>query len=293
MADVSKKVRIRAGHRSHAKKIMSMARETLKKVEGGNVGLLKKLKSLESESKDKLSQLRNMDTEIAELLEEEKAIDQEVETSCEFVSAVYDCISDVKSTIASYEASAVMGSSNNENPSSGSSTPLSALYGKPNIVHARLPKLELKKFGGNPVEWTPFWDSFQSAVRVIESLNSVDLFNYLKSLVHGQAAETISGFSLSSENYEEAVELLKDRYGNKQVLISAHVESLLKLPAATTIDETKKLRAIHDKTESNVRSLKNIGINSETYGSFLSPVIMAKIPEEMRIAMTRELTSND
>ena len=115
----------------------------------------------------------------------------------------------------------------------------------------------------------------------------------MKSLIYGQAAETISGFSLTDENYEEAVALLKERYGNKQVLISAHVESLRKLPAAVTINETKKLRAIYDKTEAHVRSLKNIGIATETYGSFLSPVIMAKIPEELRIAITRELPSND
>lgn len=115
------------------------------------------------------------------------------------------------------------------------------MYAKPNIVRARLPKLELKKFGGNPVEWSPFWDSFQSAVHVNESLNTVDKFNYLKSLMYGQAAETINGFALTSENYEEAVNLLKDRYGSKQVLISAQVESLLKLPATTTISETNKL----------------------------------------------------
>ena len=77
------------------------------------------------------------------------------------------------------------------------------------------------------------------------------------------------------------------------VLTSAHVESLFKLPAAATISETKKLGAIYDKTEAHVGSLKNIGIASETYGSFLSPVITAKIPKELRIAITRELPSND
>ena len=256
-----------------------------------SLDLLRKLKSLESELRDKLSQLKDMDTEIAELVEDEK-IDEEVQASCEFVGGVYDCISDVESTIASNKTPAVSGGSMGS-PLLGPSTPLSGISSRPNSVHARLPKLELKKFGGNPMEWTPFWDSFQSAVHVNESLNTVDKFNYLKSLIYGQAAETISGFSLTSENYEEAINLLKDRYGNKQVLISAHVESLLKLPAASTISDTKRLRAIYDRIESNVRSLKNIGIASETYGSFLGPVIMAKIPEELRITLTRELPSND
>ena len=58
-----------------------------------SLDLLRKLKSLESELRDKLSQLKDMGTEIAELVEDEK-IDEEVQASCEFVSGVYDCISD-------------------------------------------------------------------------------------------------------------------------------------------------------------------------------------------------------
>ena len=95
-------------------------------------------------------------------------------------------------------------------------------------------------------------------MHINERLNAVDKFNYLKSFIYGQVAETISGFSLTDENYKEAITLLKERYGNKQVLIFAHVESLFKLPAAATISESKKLRAIYDKTEAHVRSLKNI-----------------------------------
>ena len=64
---------------------------------------------------------------------------------------------------------------------------------------------------------------------------------------------------------------------------------MLTLPAANIISESKKLQAIYDKAKSNVRSLKNIGIAPDTYGSFFAPVIMAKIPEELRIAITREL----
>jgi len=31
-------------------------------------------------------------------------------------------------------------------------------------THAKLPKLELKKFSGNPIYWHPFWESFESAI---------------------------------------------------------------------------------------------------------------------------------
>ena len=56
-----------------------------------------------------------------------------------------------------------------------------------------------------------------------------DKFNYLKGCLKGEAGAAISGWSLSSENYKEAVSILRDRFGNEQVLISAHMESLLKI----------------------------------------------------------------
>lgn len=132
----------------------------------------------------------------------------------------------------------------------------------------------------------PFWDSFNSAVHQNSSISDVNKFNYLKYLIQGQAANTISGFSLTGGNYKEAVCLLEERYGNKEVVISAHMEALLKLPAATSISEPKKLRDIYDKLESHVRSLQNIGIGAKMYWSFLSPVIMSKIPENAQLTFT-------
>ena len=60
-------------------------------------------------------------------------------------------------------------------------------------VVARLPKLELKGFRGDPTTWMSFWDSSSSAVDHNEYLSEVDKFNHLKTLVH--AATTIAGLS--------------------------------------------------------------------------------------------------
>lgn len=38
-------------------------------------------------------------------------------------------------------------------------------------------------------------------------------FRYLKSLFNGEVACTIAGFALTNENYENAVELLGERFG--------------------------------------------------------------------------------
>ena len=63
------------------------------------------------------------------------------------------------------------------------------------------------------------------------NLSEVNKFNHLKTLVHGAAATTTAGLSLTSASYRVALDLLKGRFANQQVIISAHMKRLLKLPS--------------------------------------------------------------
>ena len=58
-----------------------------------------------------------------------------------------------------------------------------------------------------------------------------------------------------------------------------------------SIGEVKKLRSLYDSVESHVRGLEGMEISSEMYGCFLTPIVMQKLPEEFRIAITRNLES--
>ena len=120
----------------------------------------------------------------------------------------------------------------------------------------------------------------------------MERFQYLKSLLEGSAAQTISGLALTSSNYDHAVQLLDKRFGNKQVIISKHIELLMQLSKVSDGSDLKQLRQLLDRTEAAVRSLKGIGISTETYGTFLTPVIMGKIPQELRLILSRG-TSED
>ena len=97
----------------------------------------------------------------------------------------------------------------------------------------RLPKISLPHFKGNPVYWTAFWDSYESAIHLNSSLSDVDKFNYLKSLLERSAYDAIAGLTLSSANYREAIDILKRRFGNRQMIISRHMDILLNLAPVT------------------------------------------------------------
>ena len=118
---------------------------------------------------------------------------------------------------------------------------------KKEAIHVKLPKITLKSFSGNPLEWLSFWDSFQASVDKNSDISGVDKMNYLCGLLKGEAARVIQGLPLSESNYKRAVDLLKERFGQKHVLINAHMDALLKIPVAT--NDVKKLRSLYDACE--------------------------------------------
>ena len=75
----------------------------------------------------------------------------------------------------------------------------------------RLPKLVLKTFDGDALEWKPFFDSFDAAVNIKEDLTNIEKFTYLRSFLSGKALQSIDGFPLSTENYVEVLNVLKER----------------------------------------------------------------------------------
>ena len=81
---------------------------------------------------------------------------------------------------------------------------------------------------------------------------------YLKNLIRGTASTTISGFKLTNENYTLAVNLLKERYNNKQLLVSSHVNNLLKIEPIQSLKEVYLLRDLYNKVETQIRSLQNL-----------------------------------
>ena len=73
------------------------------------------------------------------------------------------------------------------------------------ILNKKLPKLEFPVFKGNPLEWQSFYDQFNISIHQNKTLSDIDRFNYLRRYLAGQALATISGLTLNSENYKEAL----------------------------------------------------------------------------------------
>ena len=60
-------------------------------------------------------------------------------------------------------------------------------------------------------------------------------------------------------------------YGNKQLIISSHMDNLLKLKVVSSVNDVKGIRQLYDKTEIHIRGLQALGVEAQQYGSLLVP----------------------
>lgn len=144
----------------------------------------------------------------------------------------------------------------------------------------KLPTLELPKFKGEILEFKTFIQTFMAAVDS-KSISSVEKFTYLSSLLIGEPSDLIAGLTVSNESYKIALDLLNKEYGNEKKIVREHIRQLLDLHYIS--GKKVSLKSNLATIETHVRSLETIGIDSDTYGIFLSQIILATLPHSLKL----------
>ena len=78
--------------------------------------------------------------------------------------------------------------------------------------------------------------------------------------MEGEAFRTIQGIKLTNKNYPEALEVLRRRYGNKQRIISAHMNELLNIKKIERDRDLQGLRRLCNDIKSHVYSLRSLDV---------------------------------
>ena len=101
-----------------------------------------------------------------------------------------------------------------------------------------------------------------------QNISKACKFNYLKSVLKGAAAAAISGISICDDNYDDAVALLKERFGREEVIIESLYAKLQSLPKSC--NKFTKVRQTYQSIEKVLRPLEAQGEpeNINTVGSF-------------------------
>ncbi|XP_053395800.1 uncharacterized protein LOC128555967 [Mercenaria mercenaria] len=141
----------------------------------------------------------------------------------------------------------------------------------------KLPKLDLCTFNGNKLKWAQFWDACECTVHTNRDLSPIDKFNYLQSKVVGEAKQSIAGLALSKENYDVAVTILKERFGNPQEAVDLHYNKLINIPIPS--EKVESLRIFLDTIERHLHSLEVLKENTNQH-VFIS-MIRSKLPRNV------------
>ena len=259
MDDVNKKPRIRKVLKEVVFKTFAECNTTTEE---------EKLKSVYETLKRKINAVKTIEDEIIDISNDEKLIEDIIVESNEFEIEAKSKLVTMEKLVRKQQPD-LKNTRRNEN------------------VSMRLPKLEIPKFCGGAKKWPEFWDSYEAAIDK-SNLLDVEKFNYLKTLVIGEAANAISGISLTNDNYGEAINILKDRFGNKQIIVSSHMNSLLKLSTVKRND-LQQLRSFYDEVELNVRSLVTLGVTVESFGTLVSTVVIDKLTPDIKLLIARHI----
>lgn len=95
--------------------------------------------------------------------------------------------------------------------------------------NVKLPKFVIHKYAGDISQWQYFWGQFVTAVHQNPNLTKTDKFSYLRSYLTGAAANVVAGLPLTKASYDNAIQLLQNRFGRKDLVINAHMTKLLNL----------------------------------------------------------------
>ena len=109
----------------------------------------------------------------------------------------------------------------------------------------------------------------------------------------GKAEVAVKWLALTGANYVEAWDILKQRFVSKQVIVNSHMDALIKIPTVSNMGQTKKIRALYDAIETNLGSLKAIGVQPSSYGCLLVPIIQSKIPHALNLHISRKFDSSE
>ncbi|GFV59402.1 uncharacterized protein TNCV_3847581 [Trichonephila clavipes] len=97
----------------------------------------------------------------------------------------------------------------------------------------------------------------------------------------GSALNTVEGFPISAKAYDEAVELLKNRFANPEILIQAHRNEILSLLSLKNSNDLRSFRKFVDNCNVQLRSLNSLGVSTANYGKILCPMLLKLIPSDL------------
>lgn len=147
---------------------------------------------------------------------------------------------------------------------------------------AKLPRIQLPTFTGRYEDWPAYEDLFIALVHSNSSLGEVQKFHYLKTSVSGEAESLIRHIQVTGDNYSQAWGKLKERFGNKRILVTNLLKRLFTQRKVQT-QSAIQIKSLLDTTTECINSLNNLKIETESWDPIIIFLVSQKLdPESLK-----------
>ena len=145
----------------------------------------------------------------------------------------------------------------------------------------RLPKISIPTFDGKILSWKSFWEQFDATIHSKAGLNVIEKLTYLQDALKDSPARFIvQGLTRTSENYEEAIQCLKERYDRPRLVEEEHIRSIVDAVPVKSGSE-KELRRLYDAATQHYRALK--AAKADSFDTVLTVILQQKLDEKTRL----------
>ena len=124
-----------------------------------------------------------------------------------------------------------------------------------------LAKLKLTEFSGDPLEWLE-WSGLFDVVVHQKPISDTEKMHFLKISLTGQAKAAISGMGFSSQPYYRAWDILCEKYGRSDFIVSAQFKKIHTHPPVRYDDSTSTVKFANVVTNV-VNTLTQLGYTSD------------------------------
>ena len=144
-----------------------------------------------------------------------------------------------------------------------------------------LPRLELPRFSGNPLEWPHFISMFKCLVHDMP-LTDTQRMTYLQRALIGDAKRAIGGMLNHGNLYRNALLELEEQFGNEEAVAEAYLQTIFNHPQVTEDDFTQ-LQSLYNTLHIAVETLKGLGYRSDLEATDNVRRAVHKLPNSLKV----------
>ncbi|XP_013182922.2 uncharacterized protein LOC106129035 [Amyelois transitella] len=141
----------------------------------------------------------------------------------------------------------------------------------------KLPQLEIPYYDGKDVvQYKTFMDMFMAVIGGDTNLAPIQKLFYLRKYLKGDALMLVEGLPLVNSSYDDALRLLNNRYDNKCILVTHHINKLLDIQAISK-GTAQNLRQFVSSARQLLGALNGLGQKTEHWDMIVITILMRKL----------------